>query len=313
MKIERDHFQKDLSDWDARRLFKDSVTMVEVETFTFCNRKCFFCPNAVKPERQDRANNRYMDESLYLRILSELASIDYQGAVTYSRYNEPLADRIILTRIRQARQTLPKAKLSTHTNGDYLTRAYLDELKVAGLNKLCVQTYLSNDEHWDEKKMLYRQGRQLARLGLRGHPLIAIPERHLVLTDYVGMEVTFDARNMDQIGTDRGGLVQLERKVQRRSPCFIPFQHLYVDFNGSVMPCCNLRSDVEEHRKYVVDSLVGGRSIFQAWANLADWRRELLTFGPKKAPCDTCAYEMLADSPVMEKELDKIAKDVGVA
>src|SRR5262245_6641940 len=113
------HFVAANSRDEARTLFASSVKVVEIEIFTYCNRACWFCPNS-KIDR--RSSNNYMDEALYLRILSELAEIDYCGIVNFNRYNEPLADRVILDRLRQARALLPKATLQTYTNGDYLTR-----------------------------------------------------------------------------------------------------------------------------------------------------------------------------------------------
>src|SRR5947207_599758 len=89
-----DQFEPELSPQRSRDLFKLSVKFVEIETFTYCNRKCWFCPNATIPARQDKAGNRYMDEDLYLRILRDLGSIEYDGQIQFGRYNEPLADRI---------------------------------------------------------------------------------------------------------------------------------------------------------------------------------------------------------------------------
>jgi MoaA/NifB/PqqE/SkfB family radical SAM enzyme len=122
----------------ARALFRHAVNQVEIEVFSYCNRTCWFCPNS-KIDR--RSKNNHMPEALYLRILRELAEIEYEGVVTYSRYNEPLSDRIILHRIQQAREILPKAHLMTYTNGDYLTRDYIDDLRAAGLNSLNVSPF----------------------------------------------------------------------------------------------------------------------------------------------------------------------------
>jgi len=136
------HFSREISPSAARYLFKRSIERVEIEPFSYCNRVCWFCPNA-KIDR--RSTNKYMPEDLYLQIMTELSEINYCEQITFSRYNEPLSDRIILTRIRQARELLPRAFLQAHTNGDYLTRSLLDELRDAGLNRLRVQVYLGND------------------------------------------------------------------------------------------------------------------------------------------------------------------------
>ena len=311
MNITQDHFRPgdQLTDEQARNLFAQSVSLVEIETFTFCNRTCHFCPNKDMPFRQDKAGGKFMDTDLYSRILRDLHSISYTGSVTYSRYNEPLAERdTILARIREARMWLPQSFLFTHTNGDYLTRDYLDALRIAGLNRLAVQSYLGNDERWDDKRMLARQTQQLKRLGLSvkvrtiHHPGV----RYMVVTDYPDMEVTLDARNFDAIGTDRGGLVQINVQQSRQSPCFVPFTAVYIDWNGSVVPCCNLRSDVPSHAPYVVANLSDGTSIFRAWADLHAWRRSLLTFGDKKPPCSTCAYESIAYNPQLDANLNRL-------
>src|SRR5439155_16258576 len=153
MRILPAHFVPAGSRDEARGLFASSVKLVEIETFTYCNRTCWFCPNS----RIDRrTTNRYMDEELYLKIISELAEIDYRGTITYSRYNEPLADRIILTRLREARAALPNALLSTHTNGDYLTRDYLDDLRKSGLNRIIIMTYAGNDDSFSHCDILTR-------------------------------------------------------------------------------------------------------------------------------------------------------------
>jgi len=208
---------------------------VEVEVFTNCNRTCWFCPNSYIDRR---GANTYMDEGLYLRILEDLASIDYSGVITYSRYNEPLADRIILTRIRQARQHLPKATLSTHTNGDYLDQDYLRDLKEAGLDRLKVQVYLGNDEHFEDEAMRKRLARRINDLGLPHRTKIAEPNvRYLVEAQYPGMEVKFDARNFDVIGVDRGQTIVMPTAYERTAPCFIVFRYLYIDHDGSVVPC----------------------------------------------------------------------------
>src|ERR1700722_1844820 len=287
-------FKPSLPPQASRVLFKNAVKYVAIETFTFCNRKCWFCPNVDMPFRQDRTGNQYIDDALYLRILHDLGSVEFAGQIQFGRYNEPLADRIILTHIRQARQHVPDSRLYVHSNGDYLTPAYLDELRSAGLNAICLQSYLGNKDHYDEDRMLARQQQQLKKLGLGiARTITSIPNvRHHHLTDYPGMQITTDARNFESIGTDRGGLVQVNvAKAVRTAPCLVPFTDVHIDWLGNTAPCCNIRSDRPEHQNYIVSKLKDGTSIFDAYVALYGWRKHLLRFGPKDAPCDTCNYE----------------------
>lgn len=302
-----EHFTRSVSPEAAQKLFKSSVNQVEIEVFTYCNRKCYFCPNSYIDRR---STNTYMDEELYLRILRELGSIDYRGCITYSRYNEPLADRIILSRLRQARELVPNAILSTHTNGDYLDRSYLEELRNAGLNTLKVQTYLGNKRKFSDADILTRMSRQLNDIGFPYKFTVVSPGvRYMAAVRVRGMDVTVDARNFDVIGVDRGQTVSLPQKYERISPCLVVFQHLYIDYDGSVVPCCNIRSDEPRHKQYVVENLSNGTTIFEAFANsaLTDWRRSLLRYGKKKPPCNTCAYEALPDSAYLRAKTELIA------
>lgn len=44
------------------------IRMVEIEIFSFCNRKCWFCPNSFIDRN---STNILMQEELYLKILNE--------------------------------------------------------------------------------------------------------------------------------------------------------------------------------------------------------------------------------------------------
>lgn len=301
------HFRHDLNDEEKRELFRSSVDYCEIECFSFCNRRCGFCPNASIPQRQDKAGNRFMDESLYLKILDDFASIGYQGKVQFGRYNEPFSERVILDRIRQARERLPRSWLYSHTNTDYLNPAYLEEIADAGLNGLELQVYLANGQPYDEQKMLERRQQILDRLGLKLTKTVCQSPgfRHQHETDYPRMQVRIDARNFSQIGTDRGGLVQIQQRP-RVAPCLIPFSSLYVDWNGSTVPCCNIRSDVPEHAPYVVSRLQDGLSIFDAYAALYGWRLGLMRFGEKSGPCATCRYGETDVGPEAADGLERI-------
>lgn len=310
--IQRHHFTPNLTSDEARELFRTSVRYVEIETFTYCNRKCWFCPNAKIPSRQDKAGNQYMDLKLYLRILDELGSVGYRGQIQFGRYNEPLSSKRFCSLLVLARSRVPGAYLYTHTNGDFITQEYLDELRHWGLNEVKIQTYLGNNDRWDETQILEKQAYQLRHLGLNIRKTIAaVPGmRHFHETDYPGMLVTVDARNFAAIGTDRGGLLQIQQDRPRTAPCMIPFSNLYIDWTGDVMPCCNLRSDVPEHAPYVACRLQDGHSIFQAFAALHGWRKGLMRPGEKTGPCATCRYDETEVPESQWPELERIYQRV---
>jgi MoaA/NifB/PqqE/SkfB family radical SAM enzyme len=231
-----------------RECFKQFVSVFEIEVFSFCNRTCSFCPNSYIDRK---SKNHFMDENLYLKVMSELAEVDYDGIVWYSRYNEPLADRIILTRIQQARQLLPKAKLQTYTNGDYVTREYLDDLADAGLNEIRIMRYPSGNES-DTKTVPVRMSKMAEKLGL---PIVQ-KNPHFIELNHSKLHIQIYSFDINKNVTNRAGSLAINSQKHKRSvPCYYPFSQIHVDHNGSVLPCCHARSDIESHRSLILGNI----------------------------------------------------------
>jgi MoaA/NifB/PqqE/SkfB family radical SAM enzyme len=295
--IVEDHFRPRPDRAEAIDLFRRSVSMVEVEVFSYCNRRCWFCPNSVVDRH---STTEYMPETLYLRILDQLRDADYRQMISYSRYNEPLADRVILRRIEQAKDRLPDAILHTNTNGDYLTAAYLSDLADAGLRSLNVQVYLGNDERYDHERMRTRLLKTIDQLQLTAAVIRDEPGVWLEATaTAAGIQMRIYARNFEVNGCGRGGSVPIQLTYRRTSPCLSPFYHVYIDFNGTVMPCCNLRSDVPAHAEAAIANLSNGADLFLVYAGetMARWRRGLIGFDRKSGHCATCSFVPFEETP----------------
>lgn len=280
-----DHFRYISDSQQAAALFKASVQFVEIEIHSYCNRTCNFCPNSFLDRR---SNKTLLDPALYSKIMDDLASIDYRGVITYSRYNEPTSDRpLFIERLREARAKLPNVRLTTFTNGDYLTAEYIEAIRDAGLNELTIMAYLANGKRTTLANFLIVMVSRLRKLGLPWK-FVAINQ---VKVDIPGIQVTYLFRNFVKTGTNRGGSLSSGNIVERKSPCTIPTTDVYVDYNGSMVPCCDIRSDYELHKDCVVYKLTPHNSIFDGYANskLVLWRRDLHGFGPKKFPCNTCS------------------------
>jgi MoaA/NifB/PqqE/SkfB family radical SAM enzyme len=237
-----------------------------------------------------------MPEEMYLSILKQLAEIDYDKEITYSRYNEPLAYReIILKRISQAREILPKAKLRTNTNGDYVTLDYIHALRDAGLNELFIQQYLANNEQYDHAKMKKRMKQKIKMLGVE-YVVISDIDNHRIEYDLIidGIVVHLRARNFAVEGTARTEKVAgFNEEYVRTKACTQPFKNMYIDYNGSVMVCCNTRSDVPEHKDGIM-AHVNDAPLWEIYRNekYKPWRDHLENDGPKSGICKGCKIDL---------------------
>jgi hypothetical protein len=291
-----------------RELFKRNVELVEVEPHAYCNRTCSFCPNSVI----DRLKvTQHLDGTLYEAMLDDLASIDYDRILRLARYSEPMAHDHIYDMVALARRRLPKAVIDIVTNGDYLTPAALARLVESGLTILRISVYMRRGVAWSPDAALAEIGRVGKRIGLEPRWTDGTASSVGATFTYPGLTIIGFSHNFDEVGYDRGQLLSqlVDHAYVRRSPCFLVFSNFTVDFNGKVMPCCNLRSDHPEHAGFVVGDLATSRaSIFDVYAGpeLTAWRRSLAGVGDKAAPCATCKQKTL-EGPALAQLAARLA------
>ena len=289
--MNKDYFKKISSYFRNKKnkiIFKKNLKLIEIETFSYCNRKCWFCPNSIVDRISD---NKIMPEEVYLDLISQLAEIDFTGELTYSRYNEPLAKKnIILKRIKQARELLPNAVLRSNTNGDYVNRQYIEELHEAGLDQLWIQQYLGNDEKYDHEKMRQRAMKKIKKLGIPYTLLTDIPGCKLEYDiSYKNMKIHIRSRNFELDGSSRGDTNNIAKNYTRTQKCLQVTNNMYIDYNGKVMVCCALRSDVPGQESGIMGHISKDK-LWNIYQNEAykPWREHHKTNGPKSGFCKTC-------------------------
>ena len=275
-----------------KRIFKKNVRLVEIEIASFCNRKCWFCPNSMI----DRYSTTIeLPENTYLKIINDLAEIDYSGMLNFHRFNEPLANKdLILKRISQARKALPNARLGIFTNGDYLDRIYLDSLKNAGVNYMIMSYYFDKNKEFDPENIIKPAINKMAnKLNLQYNEITNDKYQYAVRFIYDGIDITYRAWNPRNVASNRGSSIEDERiaKMERSFPCYYPLREVFIDYNGLVMPCCNMRSDMQAHKGFVLGDM-SEASLFELFMNdkFIKLRKDLMSNIPKYEACRYCSY-----------------------
>lgn len=274
-----------------KNIFKENVKLVEIGISSFCNRKCWFCPNSIV----DRfSKNVELDEYLFIKILKELQEIDYSNSLYLHRYNEPLYNKdLLLKRIKQAREYLPKAIISINTNGDYLTLDYLNDLNEVGVNMMYISYYYNgNDKNIEfdlENIIKPRMLKFINKLDIEYSKYIENDNGYYIYFKYKYIDIEYRALNMEKIANDRGGIIQEVNIKERTSQCFLPNIQVSIDYDGIYSMCCNIRSDVEEHKDYIIGN-IRDNTIFELFANdkIINIRKKLLVYGKKEKVCANC-------------------------
>ncbi|HLC81067.1 MAG TPA: SPASM domain-containing protein [Candidatus Nanoarchaeia archaeon] len=115
----------------------DMFHSVNIETMTQCNRRCSYCPNSIF-DRSLPKNNKLMDESLFKKIIDDLAEMKYVGEIVPSFYGEPMMDQRLAQLMAYAHQKLPQSRLKIISNGDFLTVSKYQELVRAGVQEFLI-------------------------------------------------------------------------------------------------------------------------------------------------------------------------------
>lgn len=274
----------------AKALFKAAVHTFTMEISSQCNRQCSYCPNALT----DRiSTNHLLPWEDIEKISDELAEIDYDKTVSFQNYNEPTLDERLPDIVSLLRKKLPKARIGTTSNGDFLNRDYLEKLASCGMNYLRISPHIAPGQKYSFANVLRRLGDITDRLKLK-ISIVAVPQmggKVQASWEGLGMQVFSDHADYARVGNDRGGTLNIERKPLRTAPCFQPLRLFYILYNGNIIPCCHINPDAPEMAQYVVGNYRDYPSLFEAYgsARMAEWRRSLFGETQKSPPCATCA------------------------
>lgn len=202
----------------ARRGYALQVPLfrsVELETRTRCNSTCTFCAASMLT---DQRPDIHMPDSLYDKLLAELAALDYDGTIKFFVNNEPLLDRRTPEFIRKAKATVPKARTEVHTNGLKLNPKSGQALLEAGLDLL----YINN----------YSQEGQMHR-GVEAFLDQVAPL-------FPQTEIVFHLRLLDEQLLNRGGTAPNGHVLKEPLPlpCILPFDEVVITADGRVTICC---------------------------------------------------------------------------
>lgn len=255
--------------------FKKNIRMVELEQHSYCNRKCWFCPNQFIDRKFKPV--QFMDFDIYTQILNDLSCIGYDQIISFSGNCEPFSQPEFIDRVSKARCFLPNACLVTNTNTDYLTSELANSASVAGISIIKAQLYFGKDEFYCDDAI--RQKMEELKWKLPGIKFEEkIPNEWFALIG--DMVIHAYSKNWHKVGHNRGD-VMVRPAERRMHVCGEAIQYIGVNYKGQVTPCCNIRGDHKPHEELMLgemDSDPG--TLFKLYQG---------TLLPEnKYPCDRC-------------------------
>ena len=220
------------------------LRLIEIEIYSYCNRKCKFCPNHLVPFRQDKKNAEFLDFTTYQDLIDQILKLGYHKVISFSRYNEPLAFPMQTKRyVDYAREVLD-CKFVANTNGDYI-----DDKTIDIFDELSIMDYGNRGSTFWRERLLSlglteeNSDEQFLRFVTKNNNKVLVFlefKKNATVEDRGGIIAT------DGLNMKNGGEV-------RKRPCHEPKHFLGIDYNGDVMICCNMLS--EFHETYVLGNV----------------------------------------------------------
>lgn len=195
-------------------------TNLQLETQNRCNGECSFCP--VNRHIDERRPAR-MSEELFDSIVGQLSALDYSKTFGFFSNNEPLLDKRLPDFLREAKKRLPKASLTTVTNGTMLHtdlfRQIMPFLKVMIIND------------YNNEPGLHPNIKEIRDYCLT-------PEGQKCIAD---KRVVIEMRNPGRVLGSRGGGSKNRKPASRpiKALCLCLFKQFIIRPDGRISQCCN--------------------------------------------------------------------------
>ena len=266
-------------------------TRIQIQTVSWCNRSCAFCPSGKFP-----VDKVFMPAEIYHRLIDQLQAMHYAGRISPYLMNESLLDKRLPELLAYTRAHCPESWIAINTNGDALSEALLERLFDAGLNSLDVNAYDSPAQHTKHVELATRFTGRRKDITLRtgySNPFFQgdnIPRSTKLLNcrDMSFWEPRFLARVATPDMQNRSGNIPGARQVTAPLPlgCQRPSQQMYVNYRGEAVLCCN------DWRSEVVMGDTAQATLAEIWMNdkYQRYRHNLQQKNRAMPLCDTCDY-----------------------
>lgn len=272
-------------------------TRIQIQTVSWCNRSCAFCPSGKFP-----VPKTFMPLEIYHRLIDQLHDIAFAGRISPYLMNEPLLDKRLPDLIAYARRQCPESWIAINTNGDALLASLLESLFDAGLNCLDVNAYDSTAQYDDYVALATRVAASRTDIALttgyldpnfNNEAQLASSAKHLHCRDMSDWEMRFGTEAVPHL-TNRSGNVPDARRLSAplELGCPRPFQQMYINHRGEAVLCCN------DWRFEVVMGDTATAALPSIWTNAGyEAYRDRLRRHDRHMPlCEGCDY--LADPTI---------------
>jgi len=267
-------------------------TRIQIQTVSWCNRSCAFCPSGKFP-----VEKTFMPVEVYHRIIDQLCKLDFDGRISPYLMNEPLLDKRLPELIAYTRERCPRSWIAINSNGDALSEDLACRLFDAGLNSLDVNAYDSSTQYQAyvtlAEHVVARRSAVTCQVGYSDPTFngAGMPRSSKIIhcRDMAFWEPRFLSKQATPDLQNRSGNVPGSRRLTEPLAlgCPRPFEQMYLNYRGVAVLCCN------DWRFEVTMGDTATSTLAEIWHNARyqAYRHHLQQNSRAMPLCDTCDFQ----------------------
>jgi radical SAM protein with 4Fe4S-binding SPASM domain len=193
--------------------------------------------------------------------------------------------------------------------------AKLSKLEELGADFIVVSLYINYKDVKNAHKARASAKQQIERFFSKlGASYIPLPNSGSLVSARIpttSIDAVVFVADIARNGNDRGGYLKQFSHNIRRSPCVSPFGRLFIDWSGDVLPCCNLRGDVAEHKSSIMGNVQQHSLMDIYYSKISNQMRQCLaSVSSKEGVCKTCQYDCFSSGPLSRHLMAKALRRI---
>jgi radical SAM protein with 4Fe4S-binding SPASM domain len=262
----------------------EQLEKIQLSVTDMCNRKCNICPHVdpkIFPNKKV-----WMTIDTAQKLAKDLLSNNYTGVVSISGYGEPLLHKQIFNIISEFTKRGIKTRL--HTNADLIIKnkvnyKILDRLL---LDEIVVSIYDGPEQYVKYKSFL----------------LTRFKNTKLIFRDLYVKDVKEEIISLINLRNRAGTLFESNKQIS--SPCHRPLYNIQIDWDGSVLICC------DDWKRKITYGNINDDSISNIWKNNSSLNehRKLLLSGKRDniLTCSGCNSMVTKEEKLTDWNLHEV-------
>jgi 2-deoxy-scyllo-inosamine dehydrogenase (SAM-dependent) len=255
---------------------------LRIEINSDCNRKCVFCPRGTditrwedstqKPGRQKLINKK-METNDVLSLLDQNIDQDFNAAVSFVFYNEPVLDDRLVFLSEYAKNKGTRVILTT--NGDQMLSDPVLTQEIFRVNDVVSISLYDYKDEAGRKKLMDKWHAYLKGLGISGNKYRLTGEYQL-FGNRAGL---IDRKEKYMRGSE------LDKMVPLNASCRKIHQKMNIRYDGEVAICCD-----DAHIQHSLGNVLKSTLADVWYGDRMQEATELLAAGNRAAmkPCNIC-------------------------